>query len=515
MNRRHFLLSSVSTLSALPLTTNSQANSYLTPLYQLILDNNGNSNGSWLDNVGLLPVGHDAFTVTGRSQEIYVDGDATNQGTGTQLSPFKDFYFLGGRNSAGQRFKSSIPIDPADTVIYVRGSFKHSDHSQDINGQFMRIHIEEDQMSDGSGGFNLFTKDKPLVFTPWPDQAGPIFDAENGSYPGSAGNSQGDSSPIFAAGSESGRYTDVEFRGFTVKNGTCANRMMFHQGCRSAKLISCRIFDGKPPSSSPAQSGGVSFEMSVTDCDHVIDHCEIYNNTAALTGNAGEVGWRSTVGSSTNKLTNKLVVRNSILRDGYHAFTGKHSGNTNVIAINNYIHSTTSNAIYARGGRIAFEYNLIKDCPGMCRPDYQNLNTSQELIFDHNTVINCDAIIQTTADTPALANGPVSVALTNNAFLDSLFSDIALDFNTLYDDGLTPTPDILTSSNNRFGFANPSAVFLQRKNQPDLNYTAAMSAISDSGSLFATPEINATTFIPDANGNCYLSGSGGTNIGAF
>lgn len=518
MDRRNFLalLSAGSISGAGILSQHAYGLPSLVPVYQLLLDSQTPPPGgvNWLDSVGLLPNDHPELLVTDRSNAIYVDGDAVAQGNGTMASPYKDFYFLGGRNSAGQRFKSSVPIDPADTVIYVKGTFRHSDHEQDTPGQFLRVHVEQDQMSNGLGGFNPFTANQPLIFAPWPGQPGPVFDAENGVYPSSSGNSGGDNCPVFASGSAS-LFTDVEFRGFTVRNGVCGNRILFFQGTRTARLISCRVHDGQPPNSSPSMSGGVAFEMSSVDAQHLVRHCEIYNNAASVTNNIGEVSWRSQP-SATNRLNNRLVVEHSIIRNSHRGFTGKHSGESTVIGRNNLVHTMAAQGVYARGGDIIMQYSVFRDCAGLCQPDYQNLNAPQNLQFDHNTVVDCRSIINTTNDTPALANGPVTVSLSNNAFLDSDFSDAALRFQTLYDDNTTPTPDTLSSVNNRFGFASAAAnVFYSRQNQPSQNFAQAMVSSGDSGSLFAHPDIDSVTLQPIANGNCDSTGSGGTNIGAL
>jgi len=523
MKRRSFILNSIaSSLSAFTLQVHAKP--HISPIYQLLLNSDPKPiNRSWFDSVGLLPIGHPAFSVTERSQQIFVDGNAIVQGNGTETSPYKDFYFLGGRNASGHRVRSRITINPVNTVIYVRGTFRLSDHQQDVDGSSMRIQISNNQMSNGSGGYHKFSAEKPLIFAPWPNQTGPVFDAQNGTYPES-GASNGDDCPIHAFGSESlaTGYTDLEFRGFTVKNGKCSALIRFHQGCRTARLISCHIYDGKPQSQSPAMSGGIAFEMSKVNANHLVDHCEIHNNAASVTNNVGEISWLSS-DKITTTVENILRVSNNLIYAGHSALTGKHSGHSTMIASNNYIHSffgpdvdSPGEGVYARGGVLRFEYNLFKDMDRLCTPDYQRLNAPQSIVFDHNTAINCGQIFSSTTDQPSIDQGPTKVTLTNNAFLDNDYSGEPLAFIALYDDLITPIPDDFTSANNCFGFPQLGSIFYKRPGgHPDLNYNNAMTAISDNGSLLIQPELDENSYTPVANGNCDRTGSSGTNIGAF
>ena len=522
MKRRHFVLSTVASCLS-TITSSVHAKPYLPPIYQLLLDNPSEpTTESWFDSVGLLPVGHSAFTVTGRSQEIFVDGDAVVQGNGTEANPYKDFYFLGGRNASGNTVRSRIPINPSETVIYVRGTFRLSDHQQDVDGSSMRIQLKHTQMSKTGGGNHLFSADAPLVFAPWPNQTGPIFDVENGKYTRTnSGHGVNDidyidDGPIFIEGGESlaAGFVDVEFRGFTLKNGICSALMRFHKGVRTGRVISCHIHDGQPQSSSPGQSGGIMFAMTNVNTNHLVDHCEVDNNAGNVTNNIGEISWLSDINATVTE-ENQLIIRNCIIKNSFRALTGKKSGKSTVIAKNNYIHNMMAEVLYARGGVMKLEYNLLKDTGGLCKPDYQNFKAPKHIILDHNTAVNCGAVIVTTTDQPELSKKEAtSVAITNNAFKDTIFNQIAFVFQASYNDDATSIPDTISTVNNRFGFPNSNPVFLQRKHLTDLNFSAAMIATSDSGSLLTLPEID-DSYVPEINGNCYLTGSFGTNIGAF
>jgi len=523
MKRRQFFVSAItSSLSALP--SLAQAKQYLPPIYHLLLNNNPEPiTNSWFDSVGLLPIGDPAFTVTGRSQEIFVDGDAVVQGNGTETSPYKDFYFLGGRNASGNTVRSRIPINPSETVIYVRGTFRLSDHQQDVDGSSMRIQLKHTQMSKTSGGNHLFSADNPLVFAPWPNQIGPIFDAENGKYTrtnsGHGVNDMDyiDDGPIFIEGGDTlaEGFVDVEFRGFTLKNGICSALMRFHKGVRTGRVISCHIHDGQPQSSSPGQSGGIMFAMTNVNTNHLVDHCEVDNNAGNVTNNIGEISWLSDINATVTE-DNQLIIQNCIIKNSFRALTGKKSGNSTVIARNNYIHNMESQALYARGSVMKLEYNLLKDTQGICQPDYQNFKAPSNITIDHNTAINCQRIFSSTYEQPSFGVGSIDITLTNNAFLDNDYSGEPLAFFALYNDSITPTPDTFTSHNNRFGFPLLSNIFYKRPSgYSDLGYTDAMALVSDSGSQLVTPDFEISGYTPLTNGNCYRMGSNNTNIGAL
>ncbi len=413
----------------------------------------------------------------------WVDANAPGGGNGTFASPYNSFETVVGYMQGGNYHQGQIG---GGDYLYVKGTFKASDHNTTSNSMIVRF-------GRGSQGG---TSSQPTVVKSWRGQPRAIFDGEYQL------NDMIHVSALSGSPNNGIRIQNVEF---TRANG---RGIYIDENVKNVEIISVLVHDGKGDGIMGV-GGGISVSMTSLLHTFSIKNSEFYNNKVNKTGSDNNVGAIGILSEGSAQSGSKITLVNNVIYNEIQGIRHKHSGNIITEAYYNEIRDCT-NGFFIRAFNNDIHHNVVNNCQVAFYFEAENQQGNQNSEVYFNTIYSTPVAVDTGYENTSYQR---NINFHDNAFYNGSQSSGVI---TLGRWGSNQYNINHWDSSNNFFYNAASQSFLYHQGTAK-NFSNAMSYVGDNGS-----EAEQVQFENASQGDFRLAagspgigeGTGGADVGA-